>query len=119
MGNPVVHFEISSKNMKTVHDFYSQVFGWNVQVMPGMEGYGLADTDSGGRGINGGIGQSDQANQVTFYVEVADPQATLSKIEGMGGKTIVPVTEIPGVVTFAQFADPDGNVVGLVKADAS
>lgn len=30
--------------------------------------------------------------------------------------TIVPTTEIPDMVTFALFADPDGNVVGLVKA---
>jgi predicted enzyme related to lactoylglutathione lyase len=33
----------------------------------------------------------------------------------MGGKTIVPKTEIPNVVTFAQFADIEGNVVGLVR----
>src|SRR5574341_770127 len=37
------------------------------------------------------------------------------EIIGKGGKTIVPVTEIPGMVTFAQFADPEGNVVGIVK----
>jgi predicted enzyme related to lactoylglutathione lyase len=29
---------------------------------------------------------------------------------------VVPVTEIPGLVTFAQFADPQGNVVGLLKS---
>jgi uncharacterized protein len=45
-----------------------------------------------------------------------DPQAYLDRIERVGGKTIVPVTEIPDMVTFAQFADPEGNVVGLVKA---
>jgi len=27
------------------------------------------------------------------------------------------VTEIPGMVTFAQFRDPAGNIIGLVKAD--
>lgn len=25
------------------------------------------------------------------------------------------LTEIPGMVTFAMFADPDGNMIGLVK----
>jgi predicted enzyme related to lactoylglutathione lyase len=29
----------------------------------------------------------------------------------------MPVTEIPGMVTFAQFADPEGNIVGLVKSE--
>jgi predicted enzyme related to lactoylglutathione lyase len=28
----------------------------------------------------------------------------------------MPVTEIPGMVVLAQFADPEGNVIGLVKA---
>jgi predicted enzyme related to lactoylglutathione lyase len=28
----------------------------------------------------------------------------------------VPVTEIPDVVTFAQFPDPEGNVAGLFKS---
>ncbi len=120
MGSPVVHFEINSKNGKKLNDFYSQLFGWKVQSMEGMD-YGLVDTDTSGRGINGGIGdisQPGQPNQVTFYIEVADPQATLDQVQRMGGKTIVPVTEIPGAVTFAQFADPEGNVIGLVKEEA-
>jgi hypothetical protein len=52
-------------------------------------------------------------------VRVGDPcrqldlQATLDKVESLGGKTVTPVTEIPGVVTFAEFQDPQGRVVGL------
>ena len=33
---------------------------------------------------------------------------------GPGGKTILPVTELPEV-TIALFADPEGHVVGLAK----
>jgi predicted enzyme related to lactoylglutathione lyase len=39
----------------------------------------------------------------------------LKKIESLGGKTVVPTTEIPNMVTFALFKDPEGNMVGLVK----
>jgi predicted enzyme related to lactoylglutathione lyase len=39
---------------------------------------------------------------------------TLAQIEGLGGKTIVPPVAIP-TGTFAWFADPEGNVVGLWK----
>jgi predicted enzyme related to lactoylglutathione lyase len=42
----------------------------------------------------------------------------LDRVESLGGKTAVPVTEIPEVVTFAQFADPDGNLVGLFKSSS-
>ena len=30
MGNPVVHFEISGRDGKKLIDFYSSIFGWNI-----------------------------------------------------------------------------------------
>jgi uncharacterized protein len=72
--------------------------------------------DTKGSGINGGIGPSRGPNQVTFYVEVEDLPATIARIEAAGGKIVVPITEIAGTVSFAQFADPDGNVVGLLES---
>jgi predicted enzyme related to lactoylglutathione lyase len=115
MGNPVVHFEVMGKDPGKLREFYSSMFGWNMEVMPEMD-YGMVD--NGGQGINGGVGAGEQPH-ATFYVEVDDPQAHLAKIEAAGGKTTVPVTEIPGVVTFAMFSDPEGNLVGLVKSDVS
>ena len=47
---------------------------------------------------------------------VDDPQATLDAIEAAGGRTVMPVTEIPGMVTLAQFQDPAGNMVGIIKS---
>ena len=66
-------------------------------------------------GIGGGIGQSPAGNgHVTFYVGADNPQAVLDKAEQLGGKTIMPVTELPEV-TIALFADPEGHVVGIAK----
>jgi uncharacterized protein len=45
---------------------------------------------------------------------VDDPQAYLKRAEALGGKTLVPPVEIP-TGTFAWFADPDGNAIGLWK----
>ena len=113
MGQPVVHFEIIGRDGKKLQEFYSGVFDWHIDADNPMD-YGIVDTHGGG-GIGGGIGQGDGESRVTFYVQVDDPQAYLSRIEAMGGKTVMPVTEIPNMVTFALFSDPDGNVVGLVK----
>jgi predicted enzyme related to lactoylglutathione lyase len=52
-----------------------------------------------------------------FYVQVDDPAAHLARAEELGGKTVTPVMSIPGMVTLAQFADPEGNVIGLVAAE--
>lgn len=114
MANPVTWFEITGKDGKKLQDFYSGVFGWKVDASNPMN-YGMVD--NAGEGIGGGISGGDgSSKQVTFYVEVDDPDAYLKTIEGLGGKTVMPVTEIPGMVIFAQFADPEGNVVGITKA---
>lgn len=115
MGNPVVHFEVTGKDGKKLQNFYSGVFGWKINADNPMS-YGIVDAAETGGGIGGGIsGGEGQSNQVTFYIGVDDPQAYLNKVEAAGGRTVVPVTEIPGMVVFAQFADPEGNVVGIVK----
>lgn len=115
MANPVVHFEVIGKDGKKLRDFYGGVFGWTIQADNPMN-YGIVSNEDTGGGIGGGVGQGDKTS-VTFYIAVDDPQAYLNKVESKGGKTVMPVTEIPGMVILAQFADPEGNVVGLVDAN--
>ena len=117
MTNPVAWFEITGKDADALQRFYSDVFGWEYEQAPGPTKYGMVSAGNGG--IGGGVGQAQEGpGHVTIYVQVDDPQAYLDKIEQRGGKTVVPVTEIPNMVTFAQFRDPQGNVVGLVKSQA-
>jgi hypothetical protein len=111
MSHPVAWFEINTENPDSVSKFYGDVFGWTFED---AGGYKIVST-GGESGIGGGIAKAQGANQAIFYIEVDDPQAFLDAIEGRGGHTVVPVTEIPNMVTFAQFADPDGNVIGLFK----
>ena len=116
MGAPVVHFEVLGQDGGKLQTFYSELFDWTINADNPMK-YGLVEAQ-GGKGIGGGVGAGgDAPNHVTFYVEVDDLQAYLDRLERMGGKTIVPVTEIPNMVTFALFADPEGNTVGLVKSE--
>ncbi|MBM4166152.1 MAG: VOC family protein [Ignavibacteria bacterium] len=110
---PVTHFEILGKDGERLKDFYKKLFGWDINSDNPMN-YGLVQ--SAGKGIGGGVGESqDGKPMVTFYAEVDDLQATLDKAVAMGGKIDVPVTEIPNMVTFAQFQDIEGNIVGIAK----
>ncbi len=113
MPNPVVHWEISAKDAKKAQDFYANLFGWHVDSSNPMN-YGLVDTHGEG-GINGGIPQTDEKPGVTIFIQVDDLQAYLDKAEKLGGKAVMPPTEIPNMVTLAMFSDLDGNVIGLVK----
>ena len=115
MGNAVVHFEIGGPDDAPLAAFYGGVFGWKLQPFEGG-GYTLIDTN-GGEGINGGIGKSQTGEPwSTFYVAAEDLQAVLDKAESLGGKTVMPVTDFGGAVVIAMFNDPDGLLVGIVKA---
>lgn len=115
MPNPVVHFEIQSKQSEALKSFYGDLFGWHIDSSNPMN-YGIVDTHSEGQGIGGGIGDAASGvNRVTFYVQVDDLQALLDKAESMGGKTLMPVTAVMPDVVIALFSDPEGNVIGLVK----
>ena len=114
MGQPVVHFEIKATDLDRSSKFYSDVFGWNIQPMPEMQ-YGMADISE--RGINGGLASNADHPGVVVYIEVPDLNKALEQVEKAGGKTLMEPVDIPGVVSFAQFQDPGGNVVGLVKGE--
>lgn len=114
MPNPIVHFEIIGRDGGALQRFYAETFGWTVNADNPMN-YGMVD--AGGQGINGGIGGGEKP-LATFYIEVDDPARYLDKVKAAGGKVVMDVTEIPGYVTIAQFADPAGNVIGLLKAAA-
>lgn len=117
MAYPVVHFEVVGGDGLELQKFYSELFGWHIQNNPEMENYGVVDTHAG-EGINGGVGGTPDRNaMVTFYAAVPDPQATLDRAEQLGGTVAMPVMEIPNVVTLAQFEDPQGNRIGIIKDD--
>jgi uncharacterized protein len=117
MGSPVVHFEIGGPDDGPLLRFYGELFGWRLTRVPGGINYTLVDTQ-GGAGVNGAIGKSGTGEPwASFYVEVDDLQAVLDKAESLGAKTVLPITEIPGMVAFAMFDDPDGLLVGLVKGE--
>jgi len=117
VGNAVVHFEVGAADDGPLVAFYRELFGWGLQAFPGG-GYTIIDTRGGG-GINGGIGKSQTGEPWSaFYVETDDLQGMLDKAQSLGGTTVMPVTDFGGAVTIAMFHDPDGLLVGLVRAPA-
>jgi uncharacterized protein len=111
----VVHIEILGADALRLQGFYRDLFGWTVTLNPVGYGY-IPIAPAASTPLTGGVGASPQRQPlVTFYVKVDDPSAILKKAESLGGKVLVPLTDVPGGVTFARFADPEGNVVGVVR----
>ena len=122
MGNPVVHFELMSKNPEKVSDFYAKTFGWKIKHMPEIN-YRLVDTDakaSGMPGINGGIVKPDKPEpwpgNLLAYILVGDLAAYRKKVKAAGGKIHVEEQKVPGMGKFSLFTDPEGRMMGLWKA---
>lgn len=113
MGQPVVHFEIGCRDSAKTQAFYSKLFDWQIQQFGPAA---MIDT-GGGAGINGHITSlgHEPYRYVTFYVQVDNLEAYLDKVAALGGKTLIPPQEVPGMGSFAWFSDPDGNTIGLWK----
>jgi predicted enzyme related to lactoylglutathione lyase len=112
MAAPVIRFEIMGGKGKQLEEFYGDLFGWKIDSNNPMM-YGMVDTGTHG-GINGGVGPSQEGKRVSVYVQVEDLDVALAKAEKLGGKTILPASQVPGGPKLAMFADPAGNVTGLV-----
>src|SRR5262245_24403769 len=126
MGQPVVHFEVIGKDGASLQRYYAALFDWKIDADNPIT-YGVVhredNTDSAaGGGIGGGIASSptpDYAGHVTFYVEVPDVAASLTKAESLGGKRVMGPDPVPGTdVEIGQFTDPEGHLIGLMKSAA-
>jgi predicted enzyme related to lactoylglutathione lyase len=118
MGNPVIHWELMSKEPQKLGAFYQEVFDWQVDHRPELN-YRVVDTLAKGevKGINGGIVKPDREGpwpgNMLFYVLVEDLAAYRKKVEAAGGKIHVAEQEVPGMGRFSLFTDPEGRMMGL------
>ena len=120
MGQPVVHFEVIGKDGDRLQSYYSELFGWQIDSNNPMN-YGIVqrdgNTNSEGAGIGGGVGAGPEGYEghVTFYVEVPDAEAALARAEELGGTRVMGPDQVMEGLVIGQFADPEGNVVGVVQ----
>ena len=131
--NRVVHFEIHASDVEALKKFYSEVFGWEMQQM-GSElgnyvviknGPGMDELDKlpQNPGINGGMmkrnapkaPQAVGPNAFVCIVAVDDIDAYIEKATKAGGTVHMEKMDVPGVGKLAYFADPDGNLFGMLQ----
>lgn len=122
MGQPVVHFEVTGKDGAKLIDYYSQLFGWEIDASNPM-GYGVVqrdgNTNAEGAGIGGGVtgGPEGYDGHVTFYVEVPDVEAALAKAEELGGSRLMGPDEVPGMgIVLGHLTDPEGHLIGVIQS---
>jgi predicted enzyme related to lactoylglutathione lyase len=115
----IVHFEIPSDNIERTKKFYSGLFGWKMEKMPGPTEYWMFTTtnEKGEKMIGGGIMKKMHPQQpITNYISVPSVDEYTKKVQSLGGKVMVPKTEVSGYGYFAQCIDTEGNVFAIWEA---
>lgn len=108
----IVHVELPATDRAAAGQFYSELFGWQINEHPEMN-YTTFQADGGPGGGFVSACEQVKAGDVRVYVATDDIDGTLADVERLGGKTLMPKMPIPNVGAIAIFADPTGNAVGL------
>ena len=107
-----VWYDLMTTDPKKAEPFYTRVAGWGTQPFEGMP-YTMWTRD--GAPI-GGVGQVEPPGTPPHwiaYIAVPDVDAAAKQAEGLGGRTVVPGTDIPSVGRFAVLADPQGAMFAV------
>jgi predicted enzyme related to lactoylglutathione lyase len=109
----IVHFEIPVDDLKRAKNFYSKLFGWKLEDVPGMD-YTMIDT----YGLAGGMMKRMHPDQqITDYIGVPSVDEYSAKVEKLGGKILVPKKAVPGMGYFVVCMDTENNAFAIWETD--
>lgn len=129
----IVHFEIPSDNLERTKKFYTDLFGWKIEKMPGTdqrEYWTFATTTNNKGGSNNGGGEQRTLSggmlerqmpqePIMIYIGVDSVTEYSNKVERLGGKVIKQKTEVPGYGWFAICTDTENNGFALWEANTN
>jgi len=122
----VVHFEIHAANPERAIAFYQKCFEWTFTKWEGPMPYWLIATgDDSQPGINGGLlprqGEIDGQAVIAYVctIDVPSVDETTAAVTANGGTIALPKMPIPGVGWLVYCKDTEGNIFGIMQADAA
>ena len=113
IANKVVWVDLASSDASASRQFYSKLFGWNVEVSPDPQHGGYAMAKLGGKDV-AGIGPKMMAEAPTawsVYIGTEDADALAKKVQAAGGKVISAPFEVGDQGKMAVFQDPIGAFI--------
>jgi predicted enzyme related to lactoylglutathione lyase len=117
-ANTLIWSELYTPDVERAKSFYEAAFGITSERAPAMD-YTLLKV--GDRPIGGmmAIGAGGVPAEVpphwNVYFAVDDVDATVARVQELGGSTMVPPTDIPGVGRFAVVTDPQGASFSVMR----
>lgn len=115
--------DLFSKDPARARGYYSELLGWKTQDLPlGPRHYTMLMATADHADSFGGLEPLPAPNVPSHwmsYVAVPDIAAALAKVAKLGGKVLMPTTEIPGMGHFAIVQDPAGASFALYRGKES
>ncbi len=110
--------ELITTGLDAATKFYEGLVGWTmVPISPGEHPYTIART---GGVAAAGIYQPEVAPAHSVWIvsfQTSDIDASIAKVQELGGRVIHPVNDAPGIGRTAWAADPTGAVFGLMQPE--
>lgn len=110
--------ELATRDTKAAAAFYTELFNWHTKTdeNPHMAytEFMVGETPIGGM-MEMTTQHGDAPPNWLPYVMVEDTDTIVEKAGELGGKVIIPGTDIPDVGRFAVFAEPSGAVLAVIK----
>jgi hypothetical protein len=105
--------DLAAKDPAAARDFYSKVFGWNVEVNPDPQygGYGLAKVDGHDAAGIGGAMSPDAPTAWTLYIGTDDLDALAERVTANGGTVAMAPFDVGDQGRMAVFQDPTGAFI--------
>jgi len=115
MPNPVLQFQIISKDPDQAAAFYSSLFGWKINSQNPL-GYRRIETGSA-EGIQGGIWPAppQAPTFAQLFIGVDDVREAVASAEKLGAKLLIPPTVLPEGDEMAVLHDPQGMPFAVWK----
>jgi len=115
IANKPMWVDLASSDAAGARDFYSKLFGWNIEVIedPQYGGYGMAKL--GDKQVAGiGPKQSPEAPTAwSLYIGTADADDVAAKVKSAGGTAIAPPFDVGDQGRMAVFQDPTGAFISV------
>jgi predicted enzyme related to lactoylglutathione lyase len=113
-----IWLDLSSSDAAASRDFYSNLFGWKVEVNPDPQYGGYALAKIGGKDV-AGIGPKMSPDAPTawlVYIASSDAADTVKKAKAAGGNVLGEPMQVGPQGTMAIIQDPSGAVIGVWQA---
>ncbi len=113
--------ELMTTDPEAAGRFYAGLFGWSMKNMDmGTGAYHVASVgETQVAGIMGMVpGGPPMPPAWGAYVTVNSVEDTIAKCAELGGKTIMPPMDVPGVGRMAVLQDPQGAVFSVMAYSA-